>query len=123
MLIVAICVIVLAMKRPALSHKTVFAVGVVYLGIAGLAFYQVLVEKKIVELPHVCKAPHLDYNDFSQFKKALMGHKHVSCDEVTWSLFGISMAGYSAMISLLAGLACLLAGLMLIGSQRIKYEH
>lgn len=123
MLIVAICVIVLAMRRPSLSHKAVFVVGSIFLGIAGLAFYQVLVEKKIVDLPHVCKAPLLDYNDFSQFKKALMGHKHVSCDEVTWSLFGISMAGYSAMIALLAGLACLLAGMMLIGGQRLKREH
>jgi disulfide bond formation protein DsbB len=123
MLIIVICLLVLMMQRPSLLQKSVFLVGFIYLGIAGVAFYQVLVEKKIVELPHVCKLPKLDYNDFSQFKRVLMGHKHVPCDEVTWSLFGISMAGYSAIVSLLAGLACLLAGMMVIGGQRVKYEH
>jgi disulfide bond formation protein DsbB len=34
-----------------------------------------------------------------------MGTEFVPCDKVAWSLFGISMAGYNALFSLLFGLA------------------
>jgi len=33
----------------------------------------------------------------------------VRCDEVPWSLFGISMAGYNALVSLGLGIASLIA--------------
>jgi disulfide bond formation protein DsbB len=122
MLVVAICATALWIGHPSLSLKAIFTVGAAYLGTSGVAFYQVLVEKKIVELPHICKAPALDYSNFSQFRQAFMGHTHVPCDEVTWSLFGISMAGYSALIALLAGLACLLSGIMIVGGKRVGHE-
>jgi disulfide bond formation protein DsbB len=33
-------------------------------------------------------------------RKMLLAQPVVRCDEVAWSLFGISMAGYNALISL-----------------------
>jgi disulfide bond formation protein DsbB len=121
MFVIAICALVLGARKPSFNIKAIFLVGIAYLGTAGLAIYQVLVEKKVLELPQVCKLGPLNYNDFSQFKKALMGHKHVPCDEIQWSLFGISMAGYSAITALMAGLACFVVGMMLVGDKRARH--
>lgn len=42
----------------------------------------------------------------------------VRCDEVAWSLFGISMAGYNALVSLGLGIASLIAAKRLAGAPR-----
>jgi disulfide bond formation protein DsbB len=123
MVAIAVCALALLIRQPSLETKSIFFVGATYLGTAGLAFYQVLVEKKVVELPSVCNIGAINYDNFSEFKKAMLGHKHVSCDEVQWSLFGISMAGYSCITALLAALACFLAGSILLGEQRVRHEY
>ena len=42
-----------------------------------------------------------------QLKKYLMGAKMVRCDEAAWKMWGISMAGWNAILS--GGLAFVLA--------------
>ena len=44
-------------------------------------------------------------------REQLLGEPVVPCDVVTWSFFGISMAGYNFMISLLLGLTALVVAM------------
>jgi len=47
-----------------------------------------------------------------ELKKLLFAARMVRCDEIAWSMWGISMAGWNAILSaaLAAGLACGVAG-------------
>ena len=76
----------------------------------GIATYQVLVEKKILNPPGVCKGIEIDTlnQTFAQFKASLAtAGNHVPCDIVAFDLFGISMAGYNGLFTLLCTLAIL----------------
>tara|TARA_R110002095_G_scaffold118145_2_gene102999 strand:+ start:1574 stop:2119 length:546 start_codon:yes stop_codon:yes gene_type:complete len=91
----------------------------------GLATYQVLVEKKILTLPAVCRGIDIDTQNqtFSQFQASLSkAGNHIPCDQISFELFGISMAGYNALFTLLSAFACLVIAVMLYGplTQRKK---
>lgn len=91
-----------------------------------LAIYQVLVEKKILALPAICQGVPMDTQgkSFAQFKEILATTgNHVPCDQVPWELFGISMAGYNALFTLLCTLLCLVLGALFyvsLSTQRKK---
>lgn len=93
----------------------------------GIATYQVLVEKKILSPPGVCKGIEIDTlnQTFAQFKASLSNAgNHVPCDVVAWDLFGISMAGYNALFTLLCALAILAtATLFYAPSCKRKFCH
>ncbi|MEX1147461.1 MAG: disulfide bond formation protein B [Sphingomonadales bacterium] len=72
---------------------------------AGIAGYHVGVELGWWRGPEGCAAASLS-GDFNAMFRDLMNTPVVRCDEVPWSLFGISMAGYNVIVSLaLAGFA------------------
>lgn len=76
----------------------------------GIATYQVLVEKKVLTLPALCRGIEINTKGqtFAQFQASLAQAKeHVPCDQIAFELFGISMAGYNALFTLLLGFACL----------------
>lgn len=77
---------------------------------AGLATYHAGVEWKLWQGPKTCEMTS-DSPDIIQDAGDILGSldqmKGVPCDEAAWRLFGISMAGYNALISLA------LAGIML----------
>lgn len=77
---------------------------------ASIATYQVLVEKGIVETPAFCKATQLNTQSFDAFKEALKTQTVPPCNEIAFSFWGISMAGYNALFctSLAIGLILLL---------------
>ncbi len=79
---------------------------------AALAGFHVGVEQKWWEGLPGCSAPSFTEMSLDEMRDAIMGReKVVPCDEVAWSLFGISMAGYNFMVSIvLAGLTLWLAG-------------
>ncbi len=81
-----------------------------YLGSAGLAGFHGGVERKWWEGTSGCQAP--DFGSAAsvdQLRDALMGTEVVACDEVAWSLFGLSMADYNLFYSLGVALILLLA--------------
>ena len=79
--------------------------GLGFLGSAGLGLFNVGVEQKWWEGLPGCSAPTLDLNtDLDQLREQLMNTSFVPCDEVAWSLFGVSMAGWNALISILLAL-------------------
>ncbi|MBX9620487.1 MAG: disulfide bond formation protein B [Alphaproteobacteria bacterium] len=85
----------------------VLLMGFIFLFGAGLAGYHVAIQQQWVELPSFCAA-----NDFSAFesieslKEQLLKTPFVRCDQVTWSLFGLSLAAYNALISLILAFFC-----------------
>lgn len=85
----------------------VLLMGLIFLFGTGLAAYHVAIQQHWVELPSFCAT-----NDFSAFesieslKEQLMKTPFVRCDQVTWSLFGLSLAAYNALISLILALFC-----------------
>ncbi|WP_420548659.1 disulfide bond formation protein B [Curvivirga sp.] len=72
---------------------------------AGIAGYHTGVEYKLWEGPSGCTGT-VGSADMSldELKAAIMSAAPVRCDEIPWSLFGISMAGYNFLLSLGFGL-------------------
>ncbi len=75
-----------------------------YAANAFIAIYQVLVEQKVIQQPSLCKGVEIVTlnQSFEQFQRQLQAAgEHVPCDQIPWELFGISMAGYNAMLTML----------------------
>jgi disulfide bond formation protein DsbB len=87
--------------KPGLLRWAIVLIGLVMLGSASMGAYHVAVEQHWVIAQ--CDA-RLDAGAISvmDFDAELVVPR---CDEIAWSLFGISMAGYNAIISLLLALS------------------
>ena len=81
--------------------------GLAFLGGAAIAAYHAGVEYKWWAGPEACSSQGLVADTAEAFLEAIKGQEIVRCDEVPWSLFGISMAGYNFLISLGLGLLSL----------------
>ena len=94
--------IVLRLK-PAWARWFTLLVGLVLLGSFAQAAYHVAVEQHWVVAQ--CDA-RIDLDDLRplDFEAEVVAPK---CDEIAWSMFGVSMAGYNALISLALALASL----------------
>src|SRR5512145_2645164 len=76
----------------------------------GVSAFHVGVEQGWWEGLATCGAPRGPARDIEELRRMLLGQKVVRCDEIAWSLFGISMAGYNFLLSLaLAGFAFIAA--------------
>jgi disulfide bond formation protein DsbB len=71
------------------------------LGNAGLGTYHAGVEWKLWQGPTECTGPIGNLGSAADLFKRLDTVKIVRCDEVQWSFLGLSLAGYSVLISLL----------------------
>jgi len=85
------------------------ALTIAYLAGAGLAGYHMGVEWQWWEGPQACAAGNSGGFSVEDLANSLsQAPSGPSCDDVAWSLFGISMAGYNFLFSLaLAGLGVL----------------
>lgn len=84
---------------PARAWIAAFVIGLVYVGATGMAAYHVAVEQHwITAQCDVTPAGDLTFDVNADFVVP-------SCDTPAWTLFGISMAGYNALISLALMLA------------------
>ena len=88
-----------------------------YLAGSVLAFYHVGVEQHWFAGPSACTGPTSAAHTVAALKAQLMGQQPVRCDEVQWSLFGISLAGWNLAASLV------LAGLLFIALQAREHGH
>lgn len=68
------------------------------LSCAGVSAYQVAVEEGWVAVPSICKAPSIA-DSLEAFKQMVTTKSYVPCDEVQWSLFRISIAGYNVLFA------------------------
>ncbi|MFG1286160.1 disulfide bond formation protein B [Xanthobacter versatilis] len=91
--------------RTTLARVLLGVIGVAMVGNLGLAIFHAGVEWKFWSGPTACTgAPVMTGNILS----ALKGARVPRCDEAAWRLFGISMAGWNALIA--AGLAVVAFG-------------
>jgi disulfide bond formation protein DsbB len=91
--------IVFAFARDCLAPWLLGAVGLVFLAGAGIAGYHVGVEQHWIE-SSFCGSSDLLADTVEELKALLWETEIVRCDEVAWSLAGISMAGYNLIISI-----------------------
>jgi disulfide bond formation protein DsbB len=85
----------------ALVLALVFAVGVVF------AFYHLGVEQKWFAGPTACTATATGAMTLEQMKQQILGTAPVMCDRVQWSLFGVSLAGWNLLASVIMNAICL----------------
>jgi disulfide bond formation protein DsbB len=84
--------------------------AVVFLASAGIAFYHVGVELHWFTGPTACTTGGASADSLDALRAQLIGKQAVMCDQVQWSLFGISMAGWNFLASLaLAGFGAMTA--------------
>ena len=82
-------------RRPiALAGALAMLVG------AGIGFYHAGVELHLWTGPTTCVAPDVAGISPEDLLASILDAPVVRCDEVSWSLFGISMAGWNALLSL-----------------------
>ena len=82
--------------------------AVAFLASGAIAGFHVGVEQHWWEGTAGCHAPAFDPNaSVEELEQILLGTDFVPCDQVAWSLFGISMAGYNVIYSLAAGVLLL----------------
>lgn len=90
------------------QNYALLVLGFIFAGGAILAGYHVAIQQHWVSLPSFCSS-----NDFSAFesveslKEQLLKTPLVRCDQVTWSLFGLSLAAYNALLSFILACVCL----------------
>jgi disulfide bond formation protein DsbB len=72
---------------------------------AGIAAYHVGVEQGFWPGPNTCAAPDLAGQSAEELLESILAAPVVRCEDVAWSLLGISMAGWNGIASVvLAGL-------------------
>lgn len=77
--------------------------GLVFLVGAGLSLFHAGVEQKWWEGFTACTAP-ISVGGLDDLRAAILAAPVVRCDDIPWSLFGISIAGFSAIASLILAL-------------------
>ena len=99
---------VLAAALPAFlsGNRTLAALGILAMVVsAGLGLFHAGVELKWWPGVTACTAPPAAGLSQSELLASLMNAPLVRCDEIPWSLLGISMAGWNALISGASALA------------------
>ena len=91
-------------KLPLIGAAMVLAL--VFFVSAGLGFYHVGVEQHWFPGPSACTASGAAATSVDALRAQLLGKQPVMCDEVQWSLFGISLAGFNLIGSLVMAAFC-----------------
>lgn len=84
--------------------------ALVFLVSAGIGFYHAGVELHWFPGPSACTASGPAATSIDALRAQLIGKQPVMCDQVQWSLFGISLAGWNGLASLaMAGFCAMTA--------------
>ena len=86
-------------SRPALPWVALL-LAVVFFVSAGLAFYHFGVEQHWFAGPSACTAPAAAADSIEALKAQILRQQPVRCDEPAWSLWGVSLAGWNLLASL-----------------------
>ena len=97
-------------SHPSLRRLAVAAAALAFLAGAGVAFFHVGVEQLWWRGTAECHAPAFDPNaSIADLRQQLLQTDFAACDRIPWSLFGISIAGYNMLASLVFAAASLWA--------------
>src|SRR6266576_1390408 len=95
-------------SRPALPWVALL-LAAVFVVSGGLAFYHVGVEQHWFAGPTACSGAATAADTLEALKAQILHQQPVRCDEPAWSLWGISLAGWNLLASLVMGGICLAA--------------
>ena len=98
---------VLAWGRRDAAWWLAVAGALLFLGGGLLSFYHVGVEQHWFAGPTACSGPTAAADSLEALKAQILGQKPVRCDEVQWSLFGVSLAGWNLVASAALLVFCL----------------
>ena len=85
------------------SRWMLVLIGVVLLVSAGLGLHHAGVEQHWWLGPQACTSGSSGAKTIDELRALLHKEKVVQCDEIAWKLFGLSMAAYNFLLSLLVG--------------------
>lgn len=106
--LLALAGLVFAFKKPRISGLLSALCGIVFLGGFWVAFFHVGVEQHWWTSPLPgCGVDSLKGTPEDALSQ-IMNSEVVRCDEIPWSLFGLSMAAYNTVFSFFLALGCLL---------------
>lgn len=110
---IALSVLALTLFRRAGARRVLIGLCAIAFAIGGgIAVYHAGVELGWFPGPTSCSGDAtMAAQTIEDLRRLLLAQPVVRCDEIQWSLFGISMAGYNAIISLTLAAACLYAAL------------
>jgi disulfide bond formation protein DsbB len=114
----AIIVCAIAWLYPRWMRTLLAMLVAIYLISVGLGIYHAGVEWKFWPGPASCTAMGNSNIPVEELMAQILAAPIVRCDEIPWSLFGISLAGYNALISI--GLLAMAVGAFMqeLGKQR-----
>jgi disulfide bond formation protein DsbB len=95
-------------SRPALPWVALL-LAAVFVVSSGLAFYHVGVEQHWFAGPTACSGTATAADTLEALKAQILHQQPVRCDEPAWSLWGISLAGWNLLASLIMMGCCLAA--------------
>ena len=96
-----------ALRRPAARSAVVALCGLAFAVGGAVAFYHLGVEEGWFRGPAGCSAAAIDATTIEELKRQLEAAPVVRCDEVPWSLMGISLAGFNLIASAALAAGCL----------------
>jgi disulfide bond formation protein DsbB len=105
-------------RHPGQLRLVAALAGIVFLVDAGIAFYHVGVEQHWWQGTAECGADLGSGLSIEELQKQILSTPVVRCDQVAWSLFGISMAGYNFIYAAFCGIAALWAAVRLGSTRR-----
>ena len=104
----ALMLVTILMQFSGPARRSILLIAaLVMLAGAGLGGYHVGVEQEIFQPPTTCSATTTP-NTLNELKALLQTSMPPRCDEISWSLFGISLAGFNAIASFAMALAALI---------------
>ena len=93
-------------SRPALPWVALL-LAVVFVVSSGFAFYHLGVEQHWFAGPSACSGEATAADTLEALKAQILHQQPVRCDEVAWSLWGISLAGWNFIASLVMLICCI----------------
>jgi len=91
----------LGLKRPEIQRYAPALLGLLFLGGFCLAAYHVGVEQKWIAGPDACTVSGSHHaKTIEELTAEIMAGPTVRCDDIQWSLVGISLAGWDALLCL-----------------------
>jgi len=94
-----LALLALAFPAPGIPRAGLALLGALFLASAGLGFYHVGIEQHWFPGPASCTSNGTAAESFEQFKAQILGQKVVLCDQIQWSVFGLSIAALNAIAS------------------------
>ena len=93
-------------RRPAARSVVIGLCGIAFAIGGAVAFYHLGVEEGWFAGPAGCSAAAIDATTVEELKRQILATPVVRCDEVQWSLMGISLAGFNLIASAALAAGC-----------------